>query len=119
MDKIIIKNIDFAIAFRIGNTIYINKNIQRDSKLYNSLIKHELNHDSGNLTIKDIKNDLFGKSINKLEYYKFLLRNKSAWYQFSPVIRLEGKLIWDYQMLGIWIIGALMIYLGWFIGVRI
>ena len=117
-NNIQIKTINFGICFRINDVVYINSKIPKKSKLYKSLIVHELNHDKDKLTLKDLKNDLFGKSINKSEYYKFLFKNKEAWIQFLPVIRLNNQLIWDYQMLGLWIFGIIVIFGGYFLGIK-
>lgn len=118
-NNIQIKTIDFGIAFRVGNVVYINSKIPEDSKLYKSLIVHELNHESGKLTLKDLKNDWLGKEINKSEYYKFLFKNKEAWIQFLPVIKLNNQLVWDYQMLGLWIFGIIVIFGGYFLGTKL
>ncbi len=117
-NNIQIKTIDFGIAFRVNDTIFINRKIKPNSKLYKSLIKHELNHESGNLTLKDLKNDWLGKEINKKEYYKFLFKNKEAWIQFLPVIRLNNQFILDYQMLGLWLFAIIVIFGGYLIGTK-
>jgi hypothetical protein len=108
--KIQIKKIDFGIAFRINNKIYINNKIPKDSKLYKCLIEHELEH-TNKFNLKDIKNDLFGQKLNnvKKDYYKFLLTNKKAWYQFLPIIKIEKKWVIDPIMSLIWGIMILLI----------
>ena len=105
MHHLNIQTIDFGIALRIGKTIYINKKIDKSSKLYNSLIKHESEH-TDNFSLKDIKNDLSGKHLKgvKKEYYKFLFKNPKAWLQFLPIIRLEKKWIIDPIMIILWIL---------------
>lgn len=113
-----IKDIDFGIAFRIKDTIYLNKNLKNYPRLRNQLIKHELEHDNSNsLKLRDIKTDLTGKHLRevKKDYYKFLFKEKGAWKQLLPFIQIEDKWSVDVLMLGIWIIALIMFTLIIFI----
>jgi hypothetical protein len=112
--KLIIKDIDYGIAFRIKDTIYLNKNLKKYPKLRKALIKHEREH-TNKLTKKDIWIDLTGKHLSnvKKQYYLFILREKRAWYQFLPILKVGGKLSIDILMTLFWaaiIIGGIIIF---------
>ena len=97
--------IDYGIAFRIGNKIYLNKNLNKYPKLKKALINHELSHSNG-LNLKDIMTDLNGEYLKdvKRDYYKFLFTEKKAWYQFLPLLKVENKWSWDLIMLSVWML---------------
>jgi len=96
--------IDYALAFRIGNKIYLNKNLDKYKLLKEAIIKHELSHTSG-FGLSDILTDLTGKHLKKVkrDYYKFLFTEKKAWYQFIPIMKIDGKWSIDLIMLIVWI----------------
>ena len=85
-----IKTVDFGIAFKINDQIYVHKNLKKYPKLYKALIKHEKEH-SDNFNLRDIWLDLKGKHLGKVkkQYYKFLLREKKAWWARSVVALIE------------------------------
>ena len=101
--------INYAIAFRIGNTIYLNKNLDKYPRLKKAIIKHEESHTKG-FGLKDIKIDLTGKYLKnvKKEYYKFLFKEKKAWYQLIPILKINGKWSLDLIMLIVWIMILIM-----------
>ena len=107
-----IKTVDFGIAFKINDQIYVHKNLKKYPKLYKALIKHEKEH-SDNFNLRDIWLDLKGKHLGKVkkQYYKFLLREKKAWYQLLPIMRVEKKWVIDTVMLGFWILILLEIFI--------
>jgi len=100
-----IVKINYAIAFRIGNIIYLNKNLDKYPELKKAIIKHELEHTKG-FGLRDIITDLKGKHLNKVkkEYYKFLFTEKKAWYQFIPILKVKGKWSLDLITLMLWIL---------------
>jgi hypothetical protein len=104
----IIKEIDYGIAFRIGNTIYINRATRKYPALFKSLILHELKHtkDKNKYKLKDLKNDLNPNDLRhvKKEYYKFLFTQKKAWYQLLPFLRVDGNYTIDPLITGFWFI---------------
>ena len=112
-----INKIDFGIAFRINNKIYLNKNLDKYPKLKKAIIKHELEHTSG-FGIKDIITDLNGMHLSKVkrQYYKFLFKEKKAWYQFLPLFKVENRWSLDIIMLIVWII--FLLTLGFVIKVK-
>jgi len=48
--------------------------------------------------------DLKGKHLEKVrkQYYKFLLTEKKAWYQFLPIMKINEKWVIDITMCGFW-----------------
>lgn len=105
INNIYIVSIDYAIAFRIGKIIYLNKNLNKYPKLKKAIIKHELEHTDG-FNLKDIIVDLTGTHLSevKKQYYKFLFKEKKAWYQFLPLLRIEKKWSLDVIMLTLWVL---------------
>lgn len=109
-----IEIIDFGIAFKIRNTIYLNRNLEKYPELRKAIIKHEKAHTNNkNYTLSDVWIDLNGKYLKKVkkQYYKFLFTEKRAWYQFLPVLKVHGKWLIDFIMLFFWII-IIMLFIG-------
>jgi len=101
MEKVQI--IDFGIAFKINNVIYLHKNLKNYPKLREALLKHEKKH-TDNYKLKDILLDLTGGYLKdvKRDYYRFLFTEKKAWYQLLPLIRIRKKWIIDPLLSIIW-----------------
>ena len=100
----LIKEINYGIACRIGNTIYINKRIKKySSLLYDSIILHEKRHTRG-FSLRDILLDVRNEEIAKYkkDYYKFILSEPSAWIEFSPICKYDGKFVVSPLILGLW-----------------
>jgi len=112
-DIIKIIKIDYAIAFRIKDKMYLNKNLEKYPQLKKALIKHELEHTNG-FNLKDILLDLNGTHLSKVkrQYYKFLFKERKAWYQFLPLLKIENKWSFDIIMLIVWILFFLVIILS-------
>lgn len=101
-----IKKIDYGIAFRIKNTIYLHKDLENYPKLYKNILNHELKHSSG-WDLKDFFIDLTNNDLKglKKEYYKFLLTHPKSLLQFSPVMIINKQLVFD-------ISGLIMIFIS-------
>ena len=108
-----IKLIDYGIAFRIRNRIYLNKNLDKYPRLKEALIKHEVEHTDG-FDFRDINTDLWGKHLDgvKKDYYKFLVKEKKAWYQFLPILKVDGKWSIDIMMILLWIFTIIMLFIA-------
>jgi len=93
-----IKHINYGIACRIGNKIYINKNLKNYPILYDSILRHEKTH-TDTFALRDIIIDLNIHELKglKKQFYSFILTNPSSWIEFSPVCRYEGK--WTINLL--------------------
>ena len=113
-----IKKVPFGIACRIGETIYVHKDLEEyDKELYDQIIFHEMNH-SNKFTLKDISMDLDNKEIKgfKGRYYGFILTHPSSLSELLPVWRYEGSFVFNplltsfYLIVGgiVWIIASLV-----------
>lgn len=96
MALIKIKHIDYGIACRIKDTIYINKNLYKNTALYKSILSHELEHSSG-FEKKDFIIDLKNNHLKgmKLDYYKFVILNPKSWVEFFPFWKYDNKLAFN------------------------
>ena len=107
-----VKETEWGIACRIENTIYINKNLEKqDFMLYLAILNHELQHSSG-YSWKDIKLDLRNEHLNGLKgkYYKFILKNPKSLVEFLPFWVYEKHFAINPSMLAIY--GIFLILLG-------
>jgi hypothetical protein len=107
-----IKEIDWGIACRVGNVIYINKNlIKQDVPLYYSILNHELSH-SPRFSWKDVKIDLKNNDLKGLKgkYYKFILKNPKSLIEFLPLWKYDKKLVVNPLILALY--GIFLIILG-------
>jgi len=92
-----VKFINHGIACRIGDTIYLNKELlYYNMKLAAAILRHEKNH-SSSYKLSDIKQDLSIKELKDMkgEYLSFVLTNPSSWTEFLPVCSYEGNLVWN------------------------
>lgn len=87
----------WGIASRVGNTIYVNQELEKYPKLYKAILNHEKKHTS-KWNLSDLKLDLSGKDLidHKKEYYKFILLHPKSWVQFIPVCKQDG--IWQVDL---------------------
>lgn len=107
-----IKLIDYGIAVKVGDIIYINKDVKKYPKLYNALINHEKAH-TDTFELKDVIIDLNGthlKDVKKL-YYKFILKHPKSLLHFVPVLKYGGKWSIDLIMLFAWLFLLFMLAL--------
>lgn len=102
--------IDYGIACRIGDEIFINKKIkEKYPKLYYEILRHEQAHSSG-YSKKDILIDLRGKYIySKKDYYKFIITTPRSWSEFSPLGYYNKKTVFNITMIFVWIFIGIMI----------
>jgi hypothetical protein len=87
-----VKFVPFGIASRVGNTIYINKELPKFKyALYESILAHECKHGEG-YSFSDIKLDIVNKELEgmKGDYYKFILSHPSTLTELLPIWRYEG-----------------------------
>lgn len=96
---------NFGIASRVGNIIYINKRLDRNSILKEAIIKHELNHTNG-FSKKDFLNDLGIEELRglKKEYYKFIINNPTTWIEYLPIIYRNKKILINLNLSLIWLL---------------
>ena len=96
--------INVGIACRVGDKIFLNKQLKYYPKLRNAIIKHEKNH-TDEFTIKDIFLDLNIEELSgvRREYYKFIAQNPSSWIEFLPIKKYGEVLLFNFPLLLVWI----------------
>jgi hypothetical protein len=108
-ENIKIIEINYGIACRISNRIYINKKLKEYPNLYYSILTHEYEH-SSSFTKKDFLMDLINVNLKglKIQYYKFIIKHPSSWLEFLPACLYEGKLIFAPMTTLFWGIGLII-----------
>lgn len=98
-----IKKINHGIASRVGNTIYINRRLDKWPKLKRVLIAHERRH-TPSFKLKDFLMDLDNQDLKevKREYYSFNIRNPSSWTEFLPFVWYGKVLAFNVVMCLLW-----------------
>lgn len=106
-----IKYTDWVVGSRVGNTIYLNKYLKEDIKLHDVILKHELEH-SDNWNITDLMLDIKSRGLKgvRLEYWKFIFKHPKSLIQFLPLMKLEGKWCFDFNLIIFWAI--MIIFIG-------
>jgi len=108
--------IDYGTGNRVGDKIYINKNLKRYPGLYKAVLEHEKKH-TGEFKLKDILLDLSNEDLRKVkpQWIKFIFQNPKSWINFFPILKLGNQWTFDISIFFIWILVILMIILGWFL----
>jgi hypothetical protein len=114
-----IRENEYIVGCRIGETIYINPNL-RELKylaLRERILDHEKRHSSG-LETHDLFMDLFNDELKglKKEYWGFVLSHPKTWVSFLPFTRIDGRWSLDVGLLMIWILalgGVTLLSLIW------
>ena len=112
---------NYGVANRFDDgdyeTIEINRMLKAYPELYKLVMEHELEHDEGDFTSKDLIHDM--KSRTK-GLFKFMLRHPSTWIQILPIYwhRKRKTIVWDWNAIVSWmILGAISwltyIVIGW------
>ncbi len=106
-----IKQINYGIACRIGNIIYINKKLKNYPELYNAILRHEKAHTSG-FSWKDIILDINNPHLKglKRQYYSFILKNPSSLVEFLPFGWYNSQIIINPLLTGLY--GLISILIG-------
>jgi len=104
-----IKYIDYGVGNRVGNMIYLNKNLKKYPKLHQAILKHEKLH-SVSWNFKDFLLDLNNKEIKKVkrEYFKFIIENPKSFYNFFPIMKIENKWTFDISIFFIWLFAIIL-----------
>lgn len=111
-----IKEINYGTGNRVGDIIYINKDLKKYHGLYEAVLTHELKH-TGNFKWKDLTLDLINKDIRSVrgDWLRFLSSHPRAWINFSPTMKLGGEWTFDISILFVWIFMILLFVTGWLI----
>jgi len=98
--KFNIQEIDWGTASRVGNKIYINKNIKKYPGLYQAILNHEKKHTSG-WSLADLELDLHDPELSrhKKDFYKFMFKHPKSFMQFCPIVKYNGTWTLDFSLL--------------------
>jgi hypothetical protein len=94
-----VKFVRWGLAERVDDTIYLNENLQRPEwySLKEHLLKHELAHDPGSVSTKDVVLDIKHATQNWLpSELMFMWRHPRAWSQVLGVSFREGEVCFDW-----------------------
>jgi len=97
-----IRYVDYGVANNFGDYIEINKELKKYPKLYNTILEHERSHTKKPFSLQDLKLDLFNKTPT-LTLLKFCFKNPSTWIQFLPIYYKKGKIIYDINLILIYL----------------
>ena len=101
-----IKKINHGLACRIGNVVYVNKDLYKEEykELLKNILRHERSH-TDSFGMKDIQLDAGGKFIMpKKAYYKFVFTHPKSLTEFLPFGIYEGKVVLNPTFIIIWLI---------------
>lgn len=96
MNGCTLKYVDRGLAFRSQNIIFLNKNLRKHVVLHDDCLMHELSHSSATLNFKDLFLDFKPRAFN-LDWWRFMFKYPGALWQFSPLIKLDGK--WRFNVI--------------------
>lgn len=101
--------VDYGLANHFGDRIEINKDLKKYPKLYNHVLKHELSHTDKDFSMQDLKNDLKINISISLKLLAFVIRRPKIWYEFLPIYKRKNKLIYDMNLILLYILGIILI----------
>jgi len=89
-----LRETDKLVGARVGDVVYLHKDLKNHPLLYDAVLNHELRH-SSSWSIKDFINDLnFSEGFSlkiRIQYWKFLFKHpKALLFTFSPYVELDG-----------------------------
>ncbi len=91
--------VNHSIANRFPNHIEINENLKNYPKLLKPILEHELAHTDQAFTWHDFKLDFISRTgVNYFDLFKFMLKHPKSFLQLSPVIKSNGKFIFDINL---------------------
>lgn len=104
-----IKYTKYGFAARVGDIIYLSKDLDKYPELKENLIKHEKAHTS-NYAWKDIMIDWKGEHLHetKKQQYKFILTHPKSWTQVIPFWIYNKRLVVDPVLCVVWTLIIIM-----------
>ncbi len=111
-----IKQINYGTGNRVGDTIYINKDLKKYPGLYEAVLNHEKKH-TGSFELHDLSLDLINEDIKNVRgsWTRFILTHPRSWINFFPIMKLEEDWTFDLSILFVWILMIIIFSLGWLI----
>ena len=111
--KLTVKRINWGIASRVNNVIYMNKRLLRYPKLKKALLSHEMAHTEG-FRLGDVLLDVGMDDLKGLrdEYYSFILNNPTSWVEYLPIKKYGGNILFNPALLMMWLFaGGFILYI--------
>lgn len=95
-----LKYIDYGVGNRVGNTIFLNKNLKKFPKLHDAILEHESNH-TDDWSFKDFLLDLKNDEIKdvKGDYYRFIFKHPKSFANYSPILKLGDSWCFDITLI--------------------
>ncbi len=110
----------YGIADRFpDNVIELNKHLKKWPTLHASLLQHEARHTNNKkFNKKDLIHDLSTPNqIDTFKMMKFIIRHPFSLVQFIPIYWTKKRgLIIDYNLIIIWFVVSLIVFLGLLFG---
>jgi hypothetical protein len=103
-----IRYVNHSIGNNFGEYIELNENLKKYPKLHESILNHELSHNTGN---NDLVIDLSENRIDNKELLKFIINNPGSLRQFLPFVKKADIIYYDTSAI-ITIISSLLIISG-------
>lgn len=97
-----IQYVSSGLGHRIGNKIYLHKDLLDHPKLHGKILDHELRHLRGERDV-DI-NEPFD-----MDLFRFIIKRPSTWVHFLPIWIQGRKIIYSKVMMILWILMILWI----------
>lgn len=113
MPKIIL--VDHGLANNFGSHIEINRELMKSPDLYDYVLKHETGHTQKEFSLQDLRHDLNFNLKMVLKLFLFVIKNPKTWFEFLPIYKREGKLIYDLNMILLYSVGVAFLILAGFV----
>ena len=95
--------VNHGIANRFSNRIEINENLKKYPALFKQVLIHETSHTDKKFSFKDLFMDMGLSTGNTKDLIKFILTNPKSLSQILPVYVSNKKIIFDVNMIIIYL----------------
>lgn len=111
-----LKYINYGTGNRVGNTIYLNKNLKKYPKLHDAILTHEKKH-TGRFSMFDLKLDFDNKELAnvKNEWLRFIFKYPRTWINFFPIMKLGNNWCVDLSLTFLWLFFIILFSIGWWV----
>lgn len=101
-----VKYVKYGIANRFKDCIEMNVNLRKYPELHDAILQHELSHEEGKWTLKDLKHDFLPENkLNNWQLIKFMVKNPSSFRQLLPIYySWERGLVYDINLILMYLI---------------
>ncbi len=84
--------VNHSIANRYDGYIEVNKHLKKYPKLYEPILKHELEHTDQPWSWKDFRLDFLSNThVNQFSLMKFMFKHPASFLQLSPLLYSKKK----------------------------